>query len=81
MHLSKFFNSYTGKIIMSVILGIGLATLFRTSCKGKNCIVLYAPNLEEVDGKIFKQDNKCYKFSTSSIKCDANKKSVKFDTE
>ena len=40
MHLGKFVHSYTGKIIMSLILGIGLATLFRSACKGKQCRII-----------------------------------------
>jgi hypothetical protein len=37
---------------MSILLGFGLATLFRTVCKGKNCVVVKAPEFEEVNGKI-----------------------------
>jgi len=39
MHLSKLVHSQTGKYVMSVLLGLGLATLFRTVCKDKNCII------------------------------------------
>ena len=52
MHLEKFINSKTGKIISSVILGIGLATLFHSACKGKNCRLYYAPPLKETEDKI-----------------------------
>ena len=48
MHMSKFVHSSTGKYIMSIILGIGLATLFRQACKGSNCMVKQAPPLEEI---------------------------------
>ena len=39
MELSKVFKTETGRIIMSVLLGLGLATLFRKSCQGKNCMI------------------------------------------
>ena len=78
MHLYKFVKSNTGKYLMSLILGIGLATIFRSVCKGKECIIHQAPPLEEIEDKIYKFDGKCYKFERISSKCNKNKKIVKF---
>jgi len=78
MHLYKFVKSNTGKYIMSIILGIGLASVFRSACKGKNCVIYKAPPLEEVDDKIYKFDGKCYKFERASTKCNKNKQIVNF---
>jgi hypothetical protein len=78
MNLSKFVNSNTGKNIMSIILGMGLATLFRRMCTGKNCIIIKAPPLEEIDDKIYKFDNKCYKLEKNAVKCDNKKQIVNF---
>ena len=33
LHLGKFVHSERGKIIMSILLGFGLASLFRKVCK------------------------------------------------
>lgn len=66
MHLYKFVKSNTGKYIMSIILGIGLASIFRSVCKGKNCVIYKAPPLEEIHDKIYKFDGKCYKFERVS---------------
>jgi len=38
MHLENFINSQSGKYIMSILLGFGLATLFRQICTGKDCL-------------------------------------------
>lgn len=78
MHLYKFVKSNTGKYIMSIILGIGLASIFRSVCKGKNCVIYKAPPLEEVDDKTYKFDGKCYKFERVSTKCNKNKQIVMF---
>jgi hypothetical protein len=78
VHLSKFVHTETGKYIMSLLLGFGLATFFRTICKGHNCILFYAPPLEEIENKIYKYDNKCYKYVANSAKCDKNKKIIEF---
>jgi hypothetical protein len=73
MHLEKFINSKTGKILSSIILGIGLATLFHSACKGKNCRLYYAPPLKESLDKTFSYNDKCYKYKTESVTCDAKK--------
>ena len=76
MYLDKFVHSQTGRIIMSVLLGLGLATFFRAACKGKQCNIISAPPLDEIDGQIYKFNNKCYKFDKNPIECDKNKKTV-----
>jgi len=78
MYLSKFVHSITGRNLMSIILGLGLATFFRKMCSGKNCIVTKAPPLEEIDDKIYKFDGKCYKLEKNAEKCDNKKKIVSF---
>ena len=78
MHLNKLVKSTTGKYIMSILLGIGLASLFRSVCKGKNCVIYHAPPLEEIENKTYKFDGKCYKFERISRKCDPKKQILTF---
>jgi hypothetical protein len=78
MHLSKFVHSETGKYIMSIILGIGLATLFRTACKGNNCTIKQAPPLEEIQDKTYRIDGKCYKIETNAVSCNSKKQIFDF---
>ena len=78
MHLDKFVHTKTGKYIMSILLGFGLASLFRTVCKDKNCLIFSAPNLEEIKDKIFENNNKCYKYIPESTKCSKDKKIINF---
>ena len=78
MHLSKFVHSSTGKIIMSIILGLGLATLFRAACKGNQCIKRIAPPISELDGKIYKFGNNCFKLEKNHVKCDSKNKPIPF---
>jgi hypothetical protein len=77
MHLDKFINSKEGKYLMSIILGLGLASLFRTICKGSKCNVIKAPPMEEIDGQIYKFDGKCYEIQTNPIKCDSKRQTLK----
>ena len=76
MYIKRLFNTDFGKIIFSILLGLGLATLFRKACNKRNCIVFKSPPLEELRTQIYKHNNKCYKFNEESVKCDKNKKNV-----
>jgi hypothetical protein len=78
VEFGKFVHSKAGNIIMSILIGFGLATLFRSVCKDKDCIIFQAPPLEEINGKTYKFDNKCYKYVPVSTKCDTNKKIIGF---
>jgi hypothetical protein len=76
LRLSKFLHTETGRILMSIILGLGLATLFRRVCKGKNCIVYKAPPIDEIDDKVYKFGEKCYSYKNVSVKCDTKKQII-----
>ena len=77
MYLDKFVHSYTGKIIMSIILGIGLATFFRSVCKGRECRIISSPPIEEIEDQTYKFNDKCYNFEKNAINCQINKNTVK----
>jgi hypothetical protein len=76
LRLDKFIHSSTGKYLMSIILGLGLATLFRSVCQGNKCNIIKAPPLEEIDGQIYKYEKKCFKIETNPIQCDSNRKTL-----
>ena len=79
MYLGRFVHTETGKIIMSILLGFGLASLFRTVCKDKDCLIFHAPPLDKFQDKIYKTGDKCYKYTPVATKCDANAKIVDFE--
>ena len=78
MYLKNIINSNTGKIIMSIILGLGLATIFRSYCNEKKCYIFLSKKPENVENKIFKEDNKCYSYNLKSTSCNSKKKKVRF---
>jgi len=79
VNFGKFVHTETGKLIMSILLGFGLASLFRNVCKGKDCIIFHAPPLEKIQDKVYKSGDKCYKFQAVASKCDKSKKIVDFE--
>jgi hypothetical protein len=56
-------------IIFSIIWGIGLAILFRRSCRNRQCIIIKGPKPEELENKIYAFDDKCYKYTTKTTSC------------
>ena len=66
----KILSSPTGKVVLSIIWGLGLASLFRQACNGRSCIVYMSSHPSDVQGKVFKYDEKCYKYSMKRANCD-----------
>ena len=78
MNIKRLLYGDVGKIFISVLLGLGLATLFRKVCKNRDCIVFHAPDIKKIKNQVFKFDNKCYVFKEKIVKCKPNKKIVEF---
>ncbi len=79
MNFKRLLYSDFGKILISIILGIGISTLFRRVCSGKDCYVFKSPEFSKVKDQVFKHNNKCYKFQEQSVTCDSSKKIVEFE--
>lgn len=79
INLGKFVHTETGKIVMSILLGLGLASLFRTVCKDHNCYTFNAAPLDEFNDKIYKNKDKCVKYVPIATKCSLNTKTVTFE--
>jgi hypothetical protein len=62
-------------------LGLGLATLFRNYCKGKNCYNFSGPEQSTLKHQIFSFDsqfNKCYMLNEENIKCGTMERTIDF---
>lgn len=78
MNFKRLLHSKFGQIIISILLGLGLATLFRKVCKDRQCMLFKGPELNKIKNKIFKYNNKCYKYTESAETCDKKKRIVEF---
>ena len=67
--LSKMFENPVGRIILSIILGFGLAALFKQVCKGNECVVVKSPDLSETNKYYYKIDDDCYKYKPIATQC------------
>ncbi len=66
--IKSIFESQLGCIIISLILGLGLAALFKKVCKG-DCVVIKAPNTSDVKNYYYKIDDDCYKYEPEVTTC------------
>jgi hypothetical protein len=76
MNVKRLLNTRMGIILISILLGLGLATLFRTTCTSKKCIDFNGPLIDEIDGKTYKFGEECYKYKLESASCSSTKKIV-----
>lgn len=76
MNFKRLLYSPIGITMISILLGLGLASLFRKICTDKNCIKFSGPVIQDVEGKVFKYDDKCYKYELQPSRCNPDKKTI-----
>ena len=68
IRISDFIHSKTGRRLMSIILGLGIAGLFKMSCDNRSCIVYQGPEFDEKK-HVVKVNDKCYDVKENLIDC------------
>jgi hypothetical protein len=67
--VGKFMASERGSILISVIIGFGLATFFRKVCKGHRCLIVRSPPLAELKKNVYKIDGQCFRYRPYAVPC------------
>jgi hypothetical protein len=67
--LIDFMQTSKGRIVVSIVLALGLASLLKLSFQNANMIIINGPPVEQTEGKIFNFDNKCYAYKTVMTSC------------
>ena len=78
MNVKRLLYGKYSEYVLAILLGFGLATLFRKVCKERNCLVFKGPKLEMVSNKTFKYNDKCYKIKPEIGSCSKNKQTLDF---
>jgi|TARA_B100000900_G_C20327278_1_gene612695 hypothetical protein len=68
LQLEKFFKSPEGIKLFSIMLGLGVAGLFKMSCDSRSCLVYTGPNFEK-ENKVIKYNEKCYNVREKMLDC------------
>jgi hypothetical protein len=66
--IDRLFYNQMGQILISALFGISLALIFNRVCK-ENCTLYFAPQYDEINNKIFKLEDVCYKYNTVNVAC------------
>jgi uncharacterized protein (TIGR03382 family) len=67
--ISDIMENAGGATIISVMLGLGLAAIFRRVCDDKKCVVIRAPNNEELEKYYYQVQDECYKYTPENVAC------------
>jgi hypothetical protein len=68
--LVKAIHTEYGRILISILLGLGVASLFRKSCKSADCFKFKSPSVKGIDGEIFRHGGTCHKFRAVTKNCE-----------
>jgi hypothetical protein len=82
--VKNLMHTNMGKIILSVLLGLGFATLFRQVCNSKDCYRFIGPQHNALRDKIFATDSdktQCYTLVEENIQCGTKSKTLEFSTK
>jgi hypothetical protein len=76
-NFGKFIKSKMGMDILSIILGLGLASIFKISCNHRNCLIHKVGG--DLKQNVLKYNDKCYKAKEKSVSCDDSKEIIEFN--
>ena len=75
-NLLSSMHTKNGKLLISIILGIGAASIFRKVCTETNCLDFRGPDLKKVKDSIYGHNDLCYKFTPQSVTCNKEKTQI-----
>ncbi len=81
MNFKRLLTTPIGQFIISILLGLGLATMFRKACNDKNCILFNGPVIGNIEGKTYQYGDKCYTYTSTPATCDSTKKVLDISNE
>lgn len=73
--LSKYIYTKTGRIVISALFGIGLASLFREVCNHADCMIKMGPNKKDLTEK-YRFNGKCYTIKSEAVSCNNKIKTI-----
>lgn len=65
----RMFYEDKGQMAVSAIFGLALAFLFQRICKDRKCIVVRAPNPEDIVSNVYQFEDDCFVYKPVSAKC------------
>jgi len=72
----RLLQTDSGRVVISILIGLGLATLFRKICTDGSCIDFHGVMVGEIQDKTYQHDDRCYQYQPVSAKCNAVVKKI-----
>ena len=69
MNVKKMLSNKRTVFMISFLWGMGLAFIIFSKCYKGYCIVIKGPKQKDINDKIFKFEEECYKFKPKITKC------------
>jgi hypothetical protein len=55
--------------LLSFLLGVGIAAMFRPICKGPECVLVRGPPIQDIRSSVYQFGTKCVEFKPNAIEC------------
>jgi hypothetical protein len=62
--------------LLSIVLGFGIAAMFRPLCKGSECVILRGPPVGDIRGSVYQYGKKCVEFDAKPVPCPSGKSTI-----
>ena len=69
MSILSILDTETGQVMISIVLGLGLAALFQKVCQDEKCTIYLSPDENKITDRIFTQNGQCYKYVREQVPC------------
>jgi len=66
--------------LMSMVIGFGIACMFRPLCKGPECLIVRGPPISDLRGSVYQFGSKCVEFTPKPVECPTSKTVTVVDT-
>jgi len=76
MDLETWVKQKNVGVLISCVIGFGLAALFRPMCKGPDCVILRGPPVSQLREAVFQIGAKCHEFKAKATECPKDKTPV-----
>jgi len=73
LNFKRLLNTPLGVTLISIMLGFGLACLFRKVCTDGRCIHFRGAVIDAIHDKIYEHNDRCYRYRAKPTKCSTEK--------
>ena len=69
MDLESWLKNKNVGIMISCVIGFGIAALLRPMCKGPDCVILRGPPVNKLRDAVYQFGEKCHEFKPKPVEC------------